>query len=192
MSLGWGPVLRGWRCLGLGGTVTVPESAEDPRNPMTDSDLISLSNDDDGSSTALSPEEKRRKLTAFSARVGVWGIIGGLGSILLAPLGVGFALNLASLGFLAAGIGAVGTSILVAKDLKRAPLPLKLATFVGFPFGACLFLFGAGQLLLPPGAFRLVSLAVPAGALLGVTLMILLLAGFFSHAFFNRETDWED
>lgn len=164
---------------------------------MTDSDLISLSTDG-GNSIALSPEDRRRKLTAISARIGVWGIIGGLGSLLVGPLFPGLALNLMSFGFLAGGIGAIGTSILVTKDLKRASLPLKLATYVGFPFGASLLIFGAGQLILPPGSFRLVALAIPAGMLLGLTLMILLLAGFFSHAFFNRdpdldpESDWED
>lgn len=164
---------------------------------MADTDLINLSPDGENS-LSLSPEEKRRKLTAISARVGVWGIIGGLGSLLLGPLSPGLAINLMSLGFAAGGIGAIGTSILVAKDLKRARLPLKLATFVGFPFGASLLIFGAGQLILSPGSLRLVSLAIPAGLLLGLTLMILLLAGFFSHAFFNRdpdfdpESDWED
>ena len=162
---------------------------------MANSDLINLPPDGENN-LVLSPEEKRRKLTAISARVGVWGIIGGLGSMLLGAFSPGLAINLMGFGFAAGGIGAIGTSILVAKDLKRAPLPLKLATFVGFPFGASLLIFGASQLILPPGGFRLVALAIPVGMVLGVALMILLLAGFFSHAFFNKdsglESDWED
>ena len=55
----------------------------------------------------LFSEEIRRKLTAVSARVGVWGIIGGLGSILLAPLSPVLAINLMGAGFLAGGLGAL-------------------------------------------------------------------------------------
>ena len=140
----------------------------------------------------LFSEEQRRKLTAVSARVGVWGVIGGLGSILLAPLSPVLAINLMGAGFLAGGLGAMGTSFLVARDLKRASLPLKLASFVGFPFGASLAIFGATQLFQLPFLFPFAALTIPAGLFLGVTLMILLLTGFLSHAFSKRGSDWEE
>ena len=56
--------------------------------------------------------------------------------------------------------------------------------------------FGAGQVILPSDGFRSVALAIPAGMLLGVALMVLFLEGFFPHALFNKDSDleaeWED
>lgn len=158
---------------------------------MTDSDLV-LRGDGDAGGTSLTVEERRRKLIAISARVGVWGIIGGLASLTVGSLAPGAALQLAGFGFLAGGLGTIGTSILVLKDLKRATLPLKLATFVGFPFGASLIVFGVGDLLRWAFPWQLVALAVPAGVFLGVVLMILLFTGFLSHAFSGRTSEWED
>jgi hypothetical protein len=158
---------------------------------MSDIDLVGF-HDEKESPPVLSSQEQRRKLTAVSARVGVWGIIAGLGSLLLAPLSPVLAINLMGAGFLAGGLGAMGTSVLVAKDLNRASLPLKLATFVGFPFGTSLAIFGATQLFQLPFLFPIVALTIPAGLFLGVTLMILLLTGFLSHAISNWESDWEE
>jgi hypothetical protein len=161
------------------------------RDTMTNSDLVFL---EDGSDRhAIAPEDRRKRLIAISARAGVWGIIGGLTCIIVGAAVTGVAFGVAGLGFLAGGIGAVSTSVLVAKDLKRASWPLKLAAFVGVPFGVCLIAFATGGILGWPLFPRiLVNLAVPAGAILGVVLMILLLAGFLSHAFFPAGTSWED
>jgi hypothetical protein len=178
---------------------------------MTEVEVFSENGGDVDSVSALSPEEIRRRRVALSARVGVWGIIGGLGAFIASPIlysiGVGsvlpspvltvIGLGIASASFGIAGLGTMATSVLVMKDLKRASWPLKLASIVGLPFGLSLALGGFGALLgLPPLGLRLpfwlMSLTVPAGMMLGVTLMILLLAGFFSHAFFNRSSTWED
>ena len=159
---------------------------------MTDSDLVLRHGETDTGKYSLSSEDKRRKLTAISARVGVWGIIAGLTSIAFGPAIPVGTLGLAGLGFLAGGVGAIGTSILVLKDLKRAPLPLKLAAFVGFPFGASLIAFSCGVVLGWPFPLGLLGLAIPVGAILGVTLMVLLLAGFLSHAFSQGGSGWED
>lgn len=159
---------------------------------MTDSDLALVHEGMQAGEKFQAPEERRRKLTALSARVGVWGIIAGLSSIALGALAPGVAFEMAGLGFLAGGVGAIGTSILVLKDLKRAPLPLKLAAFVGVPFGGSLIAFACGAILGWPYSMRFVALAVPAGAILGVVLMVLLLTGFLSHAFSGQGSEWED
>jgi hypothetical protein len=158
---------------------------------MKDSDLIHL--EKASVRYAASPEERRKKLIAISSRLGVWGIIGGLCSIIVGALAPGVAFQVAGLGFLAGGVGAVATSVLVAKDLRSASWPLKLAAFVGIPFGVCLIAFASGGMLgwpLFPRVF--VDLAARTGAILGVTLMILLFTGFLSHAFFSSGTRWED
>jgi len=49
---------------------------------MSDSELVQLLGDE-GRRHPTSPDERRSKLIAISARVGVWGIIGGLCSIIL-------------------------------------------------------------------------------------------------------------
>jgi len=158
---------------------------------MTDSDLIHFENV--GGRHPVFPEEKRRKFTAISARIGVWGVITGLGSIAVGFLAPGAALGLAGVGFLAGGLGAIATSVLVARDLRKASWPLKLAAFVGAPFGACLVAFAGGTLLgWPFLQIPLVAWAVPVGAVLGVTLMILLLTGFLTHALSRPDSGWED
>ena len=78
---------------------------------MTDTDLVLVHEGRQVEETSPVPEERRRKLTALSARVGVWGIIAGLSSIALGALAPGAAFGLAGFGFLAGGLGAVGTSI---------------------------------------------------------------------------------
>ena len=157
---------------------------------LTDSDLAFLQRGK-GGKLSLASEEWRRKLTSVSARLGVWGIIGGLCSIIVGPISPGFGLGLAGLGFLVGGIGAIGTSVLVAKDLRRAPLTLKLAALVGFPFGVSLIAFAVGVLWRWPTAIGFMTLAIPVGAILGVTLMILLVTGLLFHAFSMRDSQWE-
>jgi hypothetical protein len=174
------------------GVVVVFSAGQLPRRTMTDSDLVLIEGDGNSGRVSLTPEDRRRRLTAISARVGVWGIIGGLSSIAIGFMSPGVALGAAGLGFLAGGIGAIGTSILVAKDLKRAPVPLKLAAFVGVPFGASLIAFACGTFLGWPFSQRLFAYAIPTGAILGVVLMILLLTGFLSHAFSGRGSEGED
>jgi uncharacterized membrane protein YfcA len=74
-----------------------------------------------------------------------------------------------------------------------APRPLKLAAFVGILFGVGLIAFASGGILgwpLFPGVF--LDLAVPTGAILGVTLMILPFTGFLSRWFFPFDERWED
>jgi hypothetical protein len=157
---------------------------------MTDSKLVQRSLD--GRLDLVSVEEKRRKLFAISARVGVWGVIAGLGSMALAGLAPDLAVVLSGEGFLVGGLGAIGTSILVVRDLKGASLPLKLAAFVGIPFGASLVAFAGTFMLGWPLPMRLVGIALPVGVITGVTLMVLLLAGFISHAVSDSAPDWED
>ena len=157
---------------------------------MTDSNLVQ-GNRDEGLDL-VSAEEKRRRLISISARVGVWGVIAGLGSIALAGLAPDLAVVLSGGGFLLGGLGAIGTSMLVLKDLGRASHPLQLAALVGIPFGASLVAFAGTFMLGWPFPMRLVGFALPAAVILGVTLMILLLAGFISHAFSDSEVDGED
>ena len=110
-------------------------------------------------------------------------LLPGLGSIALGAAMPLAATQFAGAGFFAGGLGAMATSILVAKDLRKASLPLKLAAFVGLPFGASLVALFVERSGAYPFPCTLVSLSVPVGAILGVTLMILLLTGFLSHAF---------
>lgn len=140
----------------------------------------------------VSAEERHRKLIAISARVGVWGVIAGFASIGLSVISPLLAVGLSGVGFIAGGLGAMGTSILVARDLKQASLPLKLAAFVGIPFGVSLITFAGTLMLGWPLPTGLVGIAAPTALILGVTLMILLLAGFLSHAFSDPGSDWED
>jgi hypothetical protein len=172
----------------------------DVDSTMTRSDLVFLDREENRG-TALTPERwrerltalsARERLTALSARVGVWGVITGLGSIALGAVAPVAAIGLAGIGFFAGGLGAIGTSILVARDLRKASLPLKLAAFVGLPFGASLITFVCGAFWRWPLPIGLVSWSVPVGAILGVTLMVLLLTGFLSHAFSAPGSDWED
>ena len=159
---------------------------------MSDSELVQLLGDE-GRRHPTSPDERRSKLIAISARVGVWGIIGGLCSIILGPMLPAAGLGAAALGFMAAGAGSIGTAILVVKDLKKASWPLKLAAFVGIPFGASLILAAGGLLLgWPLFPMGLAALALPAGVILGVILMILLITGFLSHAFLPPNSEWGD
>ena len=161
------------------------------KSTMTRADLVFL-NRDKGESTALTGEESRRKLTALSARVAVWGVITGLGSIALGAAMPLAAINLAAAGFFAGGVGAMATSVLVAKDLGKASWPLKLAAIVGLPFGASLVAFVCGGIWSLPLPVSLISLSVPVGAILGVALMILLLTGFLSHAISGSRSEWDD
>ena len=98
---------------------------------MADSDLVHRREKNAGL-VSLDPEDRRRRLIAISARVGVWGIIGGLSSIAVGFLSPGVALNFAALGFCAGGVGAIGTSVLVLGELKRAPPPPQARHFRGF------------------------------------------------------------
>jgi len=149
---------------------------------MREKDLMDIPTTD-GRVDPLLAEVKRRKLTVVTARVGVWGVIGGLGGVILASVIPGVGLLGASLGFLAGGLGVIGTSLLVLRDAGKASMPLRLAAVVGLPFGGSLSLLALGLFLgfsLPGGLMRL---AGPGTLALGIILVLLLLVGFVSHAF---------
>jgi hypothetical protein len=158
---------------------------------MTHSDLIFIDSRR-SKGEALFSEEGRRKLIAISARTGVWGIIVGFVSLLVASSLQGVATMLAGFGFLAGGLGALATSLLVMKDLRRASLPLKLAAILGIPFGMSLVLLMGGTLLHWSLPLWLVSWAVPGTAIMGATIMILLMAGFITLALSGGRFQWED
>ncbi|MBT8398787.1 MAG: hypothetical protein HKO65_08950 [Gemmatimonadetes bacterium] len=187
----WGPADHWCPSVGEDSSFTAVSAEWSVDSNMTKADLVFL--DKLGKrEDSFSLEVRRRKLIALSARIGVWGVITGLASIAFGALAPLAAISLAGIGFFAGGLGAMGTSVLVVKDLRRASWPLRLAAVLGLPFGACLVTFVCGAFWQWPLPIALVSLSVPVGAILGVMLMILLLTGLLSHGLSGPRTGWED
>jgi hypothetical protein len=158
------------------------------RRTMTTSDLVYL-NREESPRSSLTMEEGRRRLIAVWARAGVWGMIVGFGSILFGSVAPILAFFAAGTGFFVGGLGTLGTCVLVLKHYRKASVPLRLAAVVGLPFGASLMMFVSGAMWGWPLPVIVVALSIPTAAILGPTMMLLLLIGFLVHAITGRGSE---
>jgi len=125
------------------------------------------------------------------ARLGVWGLVGGIGIVtagtLGAPLTFGAAMALMGAGLICSGVGTAIASIGVLRRTGRAPRPIRTAAIAGVPLGGVLALLGLTSLTQWPPLVAVVNGLTPAAGLLGAVVVVLLMVGFVLPGFGPQE-----
>ena len=134
----------------------------------------------------------------LSSRIGVWGMVAGLGATFAATLGVylpfGMSGLVSGLGFFAGGLGVSVASAIVLRQTRGSFRILKAGALVGIPFGVLAALRGVLLLWLTPWVRdNLILLSLTSLGLLGlgIILIVLFLAGVLKHAWAQQDSDPE-
>lgn len=117
------------------------------------------------------------------SRFGVWGLVGGFGTItaftLGAPISLGLAISGMGVGLFLSGAGTVAAAIAVLGHADSPPPVLRSAAVAGVPLGVALAALGVTSLTLWDPLVEIVNAITPMAAVLGALVVVLLVIGFF-------------
>jgi hypothetical protein len=132
----------------------------------------------EASASDLVPGSSPAAQIKIGARLGVWGLVGGLGVMtagtLGAPLTLGAAIAAMGAGLLISGIGTVVASVGVLRTSVSAPRSVRAAALAGLPLGGVLGLLGLTSLTQWSPLVAVVNALTPTAGVLGLIVIVLL------------------
>ncbi len=119
----------------------------------------------------------------IGSRLGVWGLVGGLGTMtaftLGAPISLATAISVMGGGVLLSGLGTLLAGTAALRSTRPLPRLVRAAALVGLPLGAVLSLLGLTSLTQWGPLVSIVNALTPAAGVLGALVVVLLVVGFF-------------
>lgn len=151
-----------------------------------------------GSSIPAAEAARSRFHLKVGSRVGVWGLVGGLGTMTAGTLGAPISLEAAFLvmggGVLLSGLGTLLAATAALRSPQRLPALVRTSALVGLPLGGVLGLLGITSLTQWGPLVGIVNALTPAAGILGALVVVLLVLGFFINPISDDEdavTDFE-
>ena len=137
-----------------------------------------------GRAGALTPHQSQSaSRIRTGSRLGVWGLVGGIGVMtaftLGAPISLGVAMSVMGAGVLLSGLGTLVASTSVVRSDHCVSLAVRAAAVAGVPLGAVLSLLGLTSLTQWAPLVGIVNALTPAAGILGALVLVLLIVGFF-------------
>ena len=115
------------------------------------------------------------------SRLGVWGLVGGIGAMtaftLGAPVPLAVAMSLMGVGVLVSGLGTLVASAGVLRRRPQAPKLVRAAGLAGAPLGLVLGMLGVTSLTQWPPLVTIVHVLTPVAGILGALVIVLLSVG---------------
>jgi hypothetical protein len=119
----------------------------------------------------------------IGSRLGVWGLVGGFGTMTAftvgAPISLAAAIYVMGAGVLVSGVGTVIAATGVLRRSGAVPRMIRTAALAGMPLGGVLAVLGITSLTKWEPLVAVVNAFTPAAGILGALVVILLLAGLF-------------
>lgn len=136
----------------------------------------------DGASARL-PGTKPAVMLKIGSRLGVWGLVGGLGTMTAfavgAPISFSTAIVVMGGGLLVSGLGTLLGAAAALSETRPLPGTVRAAAFAGLPLGTVLSLLGVTSLTQWGALVSVVNALTLAAGIMGALVVILLVVGFF-------------
>ena len=130
---------------------------------------------------AADRERVSARRVMIGARLGVWGLVGGLGAMTAftvgAPLSLAAAIYAIGAGVLVSGVGTLVAAAGVLRRSGAVPRVIRTAALAGIPLGAALAVLGITTLTQWAPLVAIVNAFTPTAGILGALVVALLLAG---------------